>query len=843
MWYVIRSDDEIDIDWCYIEGFIEDYIDQGAWGPVVYDIEWDGQDRYDDSWGGIPPSTYLPNTILVEHSNGTNTNEQKLCIPEGDYTLHARVSGGISRPGWSQQPFHGNTALVDTYDGVEEGFGVSNSWFILSSGDDNLACGDLLSGWENIAEENRYTDGYTLQFTLPPGSGINASSSYSCLGMDDAGRNDIALKTLQCYYSAFDYDFDPGLRNELINLDEMIKSRLINTDAWFSNECGQLLSEACNSSKSLGFTDDQFDEFCAYHQCAIDKRTPYWDNSSHECDCLYNQWDCKHGRLGCTEDLRENSLECCGNTGNSCLCMLEPLCMDGETEKCGDYATNCCADGDDSCKCDYSTKSCIGQLQDGGDVHYGSCNEADVSCAQCGGFYTLGGGCGAIISHCERGCDYWTRMCLEYPGASCHIAAGRCCGSPVCYTPHNPSCYCEFFRYAKDELDYELEYKDACQRTSQLISNPDMERQQLITLYDNLNGDNWFNNSKWKSEEEHHCNWYGISCNEEQIVSALDLGSNNLVGDFFNVGDYGNGNEIISTLSQITSLQLSDNKLYGRVYYIDLYASRSLQYIDLSGNDFSGELHVLLSPSLQYLNVSRNSFTYLGGYPKYKGSYQTIHIIDISYNDIEAVASDVLTDLPPNLREFVLTGNSISGKLPNPLPLLEEMRRFIINENQLTGQLPDISRSLPIIRELDLSNQTGRGGLVGSIPTRWSNMRDLERLDISYNNFNGKLPPSIGNLPQLRVLNVSNNVLSGSFIPYEIGKLADSLQSFDASNNKGTGLLPSILGDFSEASMQLSGNNIMPPAPLSLCDVRLFDLKDNITLCPPQESRCWYCVI
>ena len=220
----------------------------------------------------------------------------------------------------------------------------------------------------------------------------------------------------------------------------------------------------------------------------------------------------------------------------------------------------------------------------------------------------------------------------------------------------------EFFRYAKDELGYELEYKEACQRTSQLtLGNPDTERQQLIKLYDNLNGDNWYNNSLWKSEEEHHCNWFGISCNEEQLVSALALGSNNLTGDFFNVGDFNGNDKIISQLHQIASLQLSDNKLYGKVGYIDLYESRSLQHVDLSGNGFSGELHVLLSPLLQYLNVSRNSFTYLGGYPKYKGSFQTIHTIDMGYNDIEAAASDVLKDVPPNLRELVLTGNSIGG--------------------------------------------------------------------------------------------------------------------------------------------------------------------------------------
>jgi hypothetical protein len=62
-----------------------------------------------------------------------------------------------------------------------------------------------------------------------------------------------------------------------------------------------------------------------------------------------------------------------------------------------------------------------------------------MSCAQCDGFYGLGGCSGSIINHCERGCDYWTNLCLEYPGVSCDIAAGRCCGSTVCYGLHNPS--------------------------------------------------------------------------------------------------------------------------------------------------------------------------------------------------------------------------------------------------------------------------------------------------------------------------------------------------------------------------------------------------------------------
>jgi len=156
----------------------------------------------------------------------------------------------------------------------------------------------------------------------------------------------------------------------------------------------------------------------------------------------------------------------------------------------------------------------------------------------------------------------------------------------------------------------------------------------------------------------------------------------------------------------------------------------------------------------------------------------------------------------------------------------------------LSGQIPDISRSFPLINELNLSNQSRaeNGGLSGPIPLGWSNLRYLVFLDLSYNKLDNVVPPDMSNLPQLKVLNISNNDLSGE-LPTELGNLAGILEIFDVSNNVLTGTVPFELGSYNDALILLSGNNdLWTPAPLSLCFVPGFDLINNSTLCPLERN-------
>jgi Leucine-rich repeat (LRR) protein len=105
----------------------------------------------------------------------------------------------------------------------------------------------------------------------------------------------------------------------------------------------------------------------------------------------------------------------------------------------------------------------------------------------------------------------------------------------------------------------------------------------------------------------------------------------------------------------------------------------------------------------------------------------------------------------------------------------------------------------PTAAELDLSNQN-----LTKIPDSVFNQTNLESLNVSGNQITGAIQAEIKNLKNLRVLNASNNLMTG--VPAEIGQL-QNLEILDLSNNQLTGL-PYELGNLKNLkTLNISGNN------------------------------------
>ena len=103
------------------------------------------------------------------------------------------------------------------------------------------------------------------------------------------------------------------------------------------------------------------------------------------------------------------------------------------------------------------------------------------------------------------------------------------------------------------------------------------------------------------------------------------------------------------------------------------------------------------------------------------------------------------------------------------------------------------------INLLDISGQ-GLEKVPGEIFKRTS----LESLDISHNNLTGAIPAEIRFLKNLRVLDLSDNKMTG--LPAELGQLS-KLETLDVSNNSLTGL-PLELGKLTQLKiLNLSGND------------------------------------
>jgi len=84
--------------------------------------------------------------------------------------------------------------------------------------------------------------------------------------------------------------------------------------------------------------------------------------------------------------------------------------------------------------------------------------------------------------------------------------------------------------------------------------------------------------------------------------------------------------------------------------------------------------------------------------------------------------------------------------------------------NQGLTQLPNFVLTKIKLQELNISHNN----LTGALPAEIRQLRNLRKLNISYNQMTG-LPAEIGQLTDLSELNLSYNRLTG--LPYELGNL------------------------------------------------------------------------
>ena len=101
---------------------------------------------------------------------------------------------------------------------------------------------------------------------------------------------------------------------------------------------------------------------------------------------------------------------------------------------------------------------------------------------------------------------------------------------------------------------------------------------------------------------------------------------------------------------------------------------------------------------------------------------------------------------------------------------------------------------------------------IGGFPGRVTELR-LSGLEL-----NGTIPPKLGNLTELRILNLGNNSLTGS-IPPELGSLSN-LSHVYLNTNRLTGEIPSQISDlWNLREMWLQDNTLTGEIPVALSEL------------------------
>jgi hypothetical protein len=120
--------------------------------------------------------------------------------------------------------------------------------------------------------------------------------------------------------------------------------------------------------------------------------------------------------------------------------------------------------------------------------------------------------------------------------------------------------------------------------------------------------------------------------------------------------------------------------------------------------------------------------------------------------------------------------------------------------------------------------------LGGEIPPELGNLENLRYLNLSFNQFHGNIPEALGNLSKLQLLDLGFNRLSGN-IPKELGNL-QALKIFRLSSNELSGSLPGELGnlvnleEFYGACNRLTGS--IPPGLGKLKNLKYLSLAYNL---------------
>ncbi|OMO60086.1 hypothetical protein CCACVL1_24410 [Corchorus capsularis] len=286
-------------------------------------------------------------------------------------------------------------------------------------------------------------------------------------------------------------------------------------------------------------------------------------------------------------------------------------------------------------------------------------------------------------------------------------------------------------------------------------------------------------------------------------LQELHLQGNN-IGALFNTG-------AICKLVYLQQLDVSANSIddVPQPCWVNMPSLRSL---DLSKNQFQGNLTSFLvnMSKVESIDVSYNLFEGFLSFSIFAKLSKLSHL-DLSYNNHLSVETENPIWYPSfQIQHLLLAGcnlNSQSGQtIPSFLHSQYNLQTVDLSSNSLMGNFPSWMLQ-NVSSALRLRNNSFVGQFPQHHPNPNINYYNLTELDISNNHFDGKLPSNINIiLPKLYYFNASSNFFSGT-IPPCLGE-SESLRLLDLSNNNLSGGVPVGLTNSSLSYLNLYNNSL-----------------------------------
>ena len=326
------------------------------------------------------------------------------------------------------------------------------------------------------------------------------------------------------------------------------------------------------------------------------------------------------------------------------------------------------------------------------------------------------------------------------------------------------------------------------------------ERQILNNFYDDLDGDNWSENTNWKDDKVDICDWFGVICrsdtdeiktegieqsvidniNTENKVIGISLPSNRLTGTV---------SKDIHALPGLVSINLGRNAVHFPIANIE---ASSLVYLTLTNTNTESLKGISKFSSLRALKADRNEMT--GRFPSEIFKLNDLNRLDLSFNFFTGTLPTEIGNLSA-LKRIHLYGNSFTNTIPNEIGNLSQLVTLDLSENDFSGFLPTELNNLSKLKELAIHQTAREGpGLNGPL-LDFSNLGLINKIALDSNEFTGEIPETF-----------LSGIIDKS-APIEVG----------LSWNNFVGTLPATLDAFEEMNIELVGNKMTGIAP-ELCD-------------------------
>ncbi len=368
------------------------------------------------------------------------------------------------------------------------------------------------------------------------------------------------------------------------------------------------------------------------------------------------------------------------------------------------------------------------------------------------------------------------------------------------------------------------------------------DREALEYMHYAWSGADWTNDAHWLTDEPID-DWYGVTANDDGRVTELDLSSNGLDGELWQMRN----------LAQLTDLNLEGNSLSGAIFS-DLGDLDNLTELDLSDNEVTGSIPTaLLSLPLTTFAWDGNDelcmpntsqfITWVDAMTSHTGddycNKDDREVLEAFYaavggagwtdrgnwgqTAVVATWFGITTDGLGRVRAIELSDNGLAGELPVSMGNLANLVALDLSTNAgLTGAIPEALTSLDALDDFSyvgtglcvpsvqavadwlaaLTTHSGTGvecpdnsdrpaleSLYSALSgASWTN-RGKWLTDAPINEWYGVTANADG---QVTALDLSGNSLAGE-LPASVGNFA-SLVELDLSTNAGlTGAIPEAL--------------------------------------------------